>query len=66
MPRKTSRAYRAGAAVHSFFAFIGHSVAVAATTTKDTVVDFAGGVKDGSEPMETKKQAKGPKGAVAT
>lgn len=57
MRRTTSRAYRAGQHVHNFFAVIGISVATVAVTAKNTVRDFAVGVKDGGESERKEEKA---------
>lgn len=58
---KSTRAYRAGQHVHNFFGVIGTTVATGVITVKNTVRDFAVGVKDGgdAENKETKPRGRG-------
>lgn len=55
-----SRAFNAGAHVHNFFAAIGHGIAVGAVATKNTVTEFASGVKNGGKlDAKVVKQSRG-------
>lgn len=61
-----SRAYHAGRHVHNFFAMIGNAVGTGVVAAKNTVVDFASGIKEGGPSDRKEKPAKVKSGGAAT